>query len=205
MNKSTSPAVEHISIPDGELLYYPHAFTADESTALLSTLRDTINWTRRELRLYGRRVMMPRLIAWYADPGVTYEYSGQSSPHNGWTRELLMIKTRVETLSRHTFNGALLNCYRDGNDSMSWHSDNEKSLGINPVIASVSFGATRDFKLRHRHDRSLNPLNLPLTAGSLLIMRGRTQHCWQHQLPKTRKSVAERINITFRRIQSDSP
>jgi alkylated DNA repair dioxygenase AlkB len=201
VNKN-SAQVERISIPGGELHYYPHAFTLDESAALLDILLGSIRWTRREIMLYGRHVMMPRLIAWYSDPGVTYEYSGQSSPHNDWTPDLLAIKNRVETLSRHAFNGALLNYYRDGRDSMSWHSDDEESLGINPVIASVSFGATRTFRLRHRHDRSLVPVNLPLTTGSLLIMRGQTQHYWQHQLPKTRKPVGARINITFRHIKS---
>lgn len=192
---------QHITIPDGELHYYPCAFTADESATFLRQLRETINWTRREIRLYGQRIMMPRLIAWYGDSGVEYEYSGQISPHNAWTTELLAIKARVDAISGHTFNGALLNHYRDGNDSMSWHSDDEKSLGLNPVIASVSFGATRAFKLRHRQNRSINPLSLPLTSGSLLIMCGETQHHWQHQLPKTRKEIGERINITFRRIQ----
>jgi alkylated DNA repair dioxygenase AlkB len=195
-------AAQRIVIPGGELHYYPGAFTADESTALLAKLRDTVNWTRREIRLYGRRIMMPRLIAWYADPGVEYEYSGQSSPHNDWTSELLAIKARVETISRHAFNGALLNFYRDGNDSMSWHSDDERSLGVNPVIASISFGATRIFQLRHRRERSIKPLTLALTSGSLLIMSGETQHHWQHRLPKTKKATGERINITLRRIQS---
>lgn len=193
-------AVQHIALSDGRLSYYPNAFTADESEAFLNRLRNTANWTRRELKLYGRSIMMPRLIAWYADPGVVYEYSGQTSPHNDWTPELLSIKTRAETICGHTFNGALLNYYRDGNDSMSWHSDDEKSLGPNPVVASVSFGATRIFKLRHRRNRSAKPLSLPLTAGSLLIMSGETQHHWQHHLPKTRKKIGERINITFRRI-----
>lgn len=197
-----STQVERISIPDAELHYYPRAFTLDESTALLEILRDSIRWTSGGLMLYGRHIMMPRLIAWYGDPGITYEYSGQSSPHNDWTSDLLTIKDRVETLSRHVFNGALLNYYRDGRDSMSWHSDDEESLGVNPVIASVSFGATRNFRLRHRHDRSINPVNLSLTTGSLLIMRGQTQHYWQHQLPKTRKPVGGRINITFRRIKA---
>lgn len=196
------PAAQHIAIPGGELHYFPGAFTAAESAAFLMKLRDTVNWTRREIRLYGRRLMMPRLIAWYADPGVEYEYSGLASPHNDWTPELLAVKSRIETISRYAFNGALLNFYRDGNDSMSWHSDDERSLGINPVIASVSFGATRAFKLRHRSDRSIKPLDLALTAGSLLIMSGETQHHWQHQLPKTKKATGERINITFRRIQS---
>lgn len=202
MTEPFPSAAQRIAIPGGELHYYPGAFTADESTALLAKLRDTVNWTRREIRLYGRRIMMPRLIAWYADPGVEYEYSGQSSPHNDWTSELLAIKVRVETISRHTFNGALLNFYRDGNDSMSWHSDDEKSLGVNPVIASVSFGATRVFQLRHRRDRSIKPLTLALASGSLLIMSGETQHHWQHRLPKTQKATGERINITLRRIQS---
>lgn len=196
-----SSSAQHVTIPDGELHYYPDAFTADESTAFLRQLRETICWTRREIRLYGRHIIMPRLIAWYGDPGVEYEYSGQTSPHNTWTTELLAIKTRIEAISGLTFNGALLNYYRDGNDSMSWHSDDEKSLGLNPVIASVSFGATRAFKLRHRQNRSIKPLSLPLTSGSLLIMCGETQHHWQHQLPKTRKEIGERINITFRRIQ----
>lgn len=202
MIESLLAAAQSIAIPGGELHYYPGAFTVQESAAFLMKLRNTVNWTRREIQLYGRRIMMPRLIAWYADDGMEYEYSGQASLRNDWTPELLTIKTRVETISRYAFNGALLNFYRDGNDSMSWHSDDERSLGVNPVIASVSFGATRVFKLRHRRDRSIEPLTLSLTSGSLLIMRGETQRHWQHQLPKTKKVTGERINITFRRIQS---
>lgn len=200
MNEPSTSGEQHLAIPDGELHYYPDAFSHGESETFLKQLRDSIHWTRREIRLYGRSIMMPRLIAWYADPGVKYEYSGQASPQKTWTPELLAIRARVETISRHSFNGALLNYYRDGNDSMSWHSDDEKSLGPNPVIASVSFGAVRTFKLHHRHNRSIKSLSLPLAPGSLLIMLGETQHHWQHQIPKTRKETGERINITFRRI-----
>lgn len=186
-------------IPDGELVYWPSVFTPAESRHLMETLLNSAKWTESNIRLYGKTIKMPRQTAWYADPGISYAYSGQTPEHNPWLPELLQIKTRVETICKHAFNGALLNYYRDGRDSMSWHSDNETSLGLNPLIASLSFGATRVFRMRHR-DRAIPPLGLPLTDGSLLLMRGATQHYWQHALPKTRKLVGARINITFRMI-----
>jgi len=143
--------------------------------------------------------MQPRLTAWYGDPGKAYSYSGITmQPHN-WTKALLEIKQRIEAVAGASFNSALLNLYRDGKDSMGWHRDNEKELGINPVIGSVSFGAARTFVLRHYTDKKLKQ-SIELTHGSFLLMRGRTQHCWEHSLPKRITSTGERINITFRRI-----
>ena len=144
---------------------------------------------------------MPRLVAWYADVGITYEYSGHTAPQNNWTEALLIIKQHAEYTCQCTFNGALLNLYRNGQDSMSWHSDDEFSLGKKPTIASYSFGATRVFKLKHQH-KTLPVSSIELTSGSLLIMRGTTQTHWKHAVPKTKKQVGPRINVTFRNIIS---
>lgn len=191
---------QRLAIPDGDLVYYPAAFSPDQSRALFETLYKSVPWTSRQAVLYGKAVRMPRLIAWYADPGVTYRYSGGEEPRNDWTGELREIKARVEALSGACFNGALLNLYRDGNDSVGWHSDAEPSLGRDPAIASVSLGAVRVFRLRHKRRRDIEPVSLELEPGSLLIMQGPIQHHWRHQLPKTRRPVGPRINITFRYV-----
>lgn len=197
----TAPAPRQITAGDGELYYFPAAFSPEENVELLASLQEQINWTQRSLNMFGKTVTMPRLLAWYAAPGIQYAYSGGTSPHNNWTETLLRIKARVESLTQATFNGALLNLYRNGQDSMGWHSDNEPSLGKNPIIASASFGAARHFHLRHRQ-KSYAPIKLLLEPGSLLLMSGALQHHWQHQLPKTRQTIGPRINITFRNIIS---
>lgn len=143
--------------------------------------------------------MQPRLTAWYADAGKTYSYSGITMPGTEWTKTLLQIKTAVEKTSGVSFNSALLNLYRNGQDSMGWHRDNEKELGLNPVIASLSFGAERIFQLREYASKS-NLKSLSLSHGSFLLMRGETQPYWEHRVPKTNKVHATRINITFRRV-----
>ena len=143
--------------------------------------------------------MQPRLTAWYGDAGIAYRYSGITMQPEPWTRMLNEIKTRLEKFSGFTFNSVLLNLYRDGQDSMGWHRDDEKELGKNPAIGSVSFGDCRKFMIRHVQDRSLkNAINI--TNGSLLLMAGEMQHYWQHSIPKTAKPAGVRINLTFRKI-----
>ncbi len=143
---------------------------------------------------------MPRLTAWYGDEGRTYAYSGIVQTPIPWNDTLLTIKNRIEPLSNTIFNSVLLNRYRNGNDSVSWHSDDERELGKNPVIASVSFGQTRQFQFKNKHDSSRR-MAIDLVDGSFLLMQGPTQHHWLHQIPKSKKEMKERINLTFRVIR----
>lgn len=188
--------VERPPLPDGECVLYREIFSADERDALFQTLSRDISWERHVITLYGRPVAVPRLSAWYGDPGAVYRYSGIRLEPLPWTPPLQAIKDKVETLAAARFNSALLNLYRDGQDSVGWHSDDESELGRDPVIASVSFGATRRFILRHKKRRL--QWDMELANGSVLIMAGATQHHWRHQLPKTRQPVGPRINLTFR-------
>ncbi len=144
-------------------------------------------------------IMQPRLTAWYGDPDKKYSYSGITMAPTNWTTPLMAIKSRVDDCAGVQFNSVLLNYYRDGKDSMGWHRDNEKELGLNPVIASVTFGASRNFQLRHYRDKK-SLVQVSLQHGSLLLMKGATQHFWEHQLPKTTKVMSPRLNMTFRVI-----
>jgi len=184
---------------DGEVYFYPLFFSAGEQDTLFETLATAIAWKQEPVMIMGREIMQPRLTAWYGDCGKSYSYTGITMHPQEWTAVLLEIKERVEAVAGHTFNSALLNFYRDGNDSMGWHRDNEKELGINPVIASLSFGAERTFHLKHAKDKNLRE-KITLTPGSLLLMKGTTQHHWYHSIPKTTKVATGRINITFRTI-----
>lgn len=189
-----------LQLPDADIAFYPVFFNQQESDRLLTELTQTIDWRQDWITIYGRSLPQPRLTAWYADPGKSYTYSGITMVPAAWTPLLLELKTNVEAVSGVAFNSVLLNLYRDGQDSMGWHSDDEAELGPNPVIASFSLGGTRRFMLRHRQQRSLKH-QLELTSGSLLLMQASTQHYWQHQIPKTKRPVAPRINLTFRVIR----
>lgn len=175
-------------------------FTEAECDMYINELQQAIEWKQEPITIYGRTVMQPRLTAWYGDPGKIYSYSGITMQPRAWTPALLKIKQRIETVSPVVFNSALLNLYRDQHDSMGWHRDNEKELGINPVIGSVSFGAPRTFQFRHYNDKSLRQ-SLELTHGSLLLMKGETQHHWEHSLPKRSREMGVRVNVTFRVIK----
>ena len=183
-------------ILNGELLFYPNFFNLQESDNFFHLLRVNIEWKQESMKLYGKMVNFPRLTAWYGDSDKSYSFSGITLQPRGWTDELLEIKKRLESVIQVHFNSVLLNLYRSGNDSISWHSDNEKELGRNPIIGSVNFGAKRTFQLRHTQTKE--KIDIELTHGSLLIMLGETQHFWQHQVPKTAREVKERINLTFR-------
>jgi alkylated DNA repair dioxygenase AlkB len=186
-------------INNGEYSFYPDFFPKEESDSLLQKLKENINWKQESMNMYGKRVYFPRLTAWYGDNDKPYSFSGITLQPKNWTKELIAIKQKIEPLSKAVFNSVLLNLYRNGNDSISWHTDAEKELGINPIIASVNFGAKRNFQLRHIHTKE--KLEIELTNGSLLIMQGELQHFWQHQVPKTSRVVGERINLTFREIK----
>ena len=188
-----------LSLPDAELVFYPALLPPQDNDRFFACLMTTISWQQDWITLYGRSLPQPRLTAWYGDAGKTYTYSGITMQPSPWTENLLNLKATVEAVSGVTFNSVLLNLYRDGNDSMGWHSDDEPELGQNPVIGSLSLGGTRRFRLRHRVQTGLKH-ELELTSGSFLLMQGTTQHYWQHHIPKTRRCVSPRINLTFRRI-----
>ena len=184
---------------EGEARLWPDAFALDEAGRLFEELRDQVRWREEEILIFGQPRLVPRLVAWHGDPGATYVYSGTDHQPEPWIPSLDRIRDRVHELTGTHFNAVLLNRYRDGRDGMGWHADDEPELGRNPVIASVSLGATRRFCLRHRRRKDLK-LDLPLPHGSLLCMSGATQHHWVHALPKTRVPVGERINLTLRRV-----
>ncbi len=188
-----------LQLPDADILFYPCLIDEQESDRLFTELIQTIGWRQDSITIYGRSIPQPRLTAWYGDPGKSYSYSGITMFPTPWTSTLLDLKASVEALSGVVFNSVLLNLYRNGNDSMGWHSDDEPELGQNPIIGSLSLGATRRFLLRHKHQKALKS-KLDLTSGSLLLMQGTTQHYWQHQVPKTKRLVSPRINLTFRVI-----
>lgn len=186
---------------DGEILFYPQLFTQSESETYFKTLQSEINWKHEPIKIFGKEVMQPRLTAWYGDLDRPYSYSGITMQPNLWIPELLLIKTKIEQIANVAFNSALLNQYRDEKDSVGWHRDNEKELGPNPIIGSVSFGASRTFQMKHYSDKKLKT-SIELTNGSFLLMRGETQHFWQHSIPKTTRPTGPRINLTFRIVHN---
>jgi alkylated DNA repair dioxygenase AlkB len=193
------PDSRTLDLFEGEARLWPAAFDATEASELFDALHRQIDWQQEEILMFGRRVPVPRRVAWHGDPGASYTYSGTAHHPRPWTPALERVRSRVTGLTGVHFNAVLLNLYRDGRDGMGWHADDEPELGRNPVIASVSLGATRRFCLRHRRRKDLR-LDVLLTHGSLLLMSGATQHHWVHALPKTAVPVGERINLTFRRV-----
>ncbi len=179
---------------DGGAFLYAEALAPAAADRLLAALRNGIDWRQEIATVMGRRLPIPRLTAWHGAAG--YVYSGIRMEPAPWTPALLELKAVAEALAGQAFNSVLLNLYRSGRDSVSWHADNEPGLGQNPVIASISLGAVRRFQLKHRSSGQRVSLDLP--HGSCLIMAGATQHHWLHQLPKTAQAVGPRINLTFR-------
>jgi alkylated DNA repair dioxygenase AlkB len=189
-----------LSMPDAEVAVFDEFFKPNESDQLFQLLLSQTNWRQDKIRMFGKQIDLPRLTAWYGDDGKTYTYSGISMLPDPWTPTLLSVKRMVDDAANVQFNSVLLSLYRSGQDSLSWHQDDEPELGENPVIASVSFGDTRSFQFRHKYRKELNTVSVDLTHGSLLIMKGTTQKFWVHQVPKTAKPVGPRINLTFRVI-----
>jgi alkylated DNA repair dioxygenase AlkB len=188
-----------VSILNGEYQFYPSFFPKKEADTLFTDILANIQWKQESMNMYGKQVLFPRLTAWYGDNDKPYSFSGITLSPHPWTASLQEIKKRISQHTEANFNSVLLNRYRNGNDSISWHTDAEPELGRDPVIASVNFGATRKFQLRHI--RTKEKLEIELMHGSLLIMQGELQHNWQHQVPKTTKPVGERVNLTFRVIK----
>ncbi|OMP31086.1 alpha-ketoglutarate-dependent dioxygenase AlkB [Mangrovimonas sp. DI 80] len=186
-------------LPDAELIYIANFFSNHEASNYFERLLEDINWQQDEIKVFGKTYQQPRLTALYGESNTPYSYSGITMHPNPFSKDLLEIKTKVEEETQHHFNSVLLNLYRNGNDSNGWHADNEASLGIHPVIASVSFGEERYFHFKHRQLKNERHKVL-LQHGSLLIMKGAMQEHWLHQIAKTKRKVGSRINLTFRKL-----
>lgn len=181
-------------------MLFQNFFSKQESEKYFDHLLNKIEWKQEPIKIFGKEVMQPRLTAFYGDVEKAYRYSGITMQPHQWTNELLEIKAKIETAAQTKFTSALLNFYRNEKDSMGWHRDNEKELGNNPVIGSVSFGASRIFQLRDHKSKTIIQ-SIELTHGSFLLMRGETQRHWEHRLPKTSKPKNIRLNLTFRVIR----
>ena len=184
---------------NAELYFYENFLCEDDASEFYNLLFSQTLWRQDKIKLFGREMLIPRLQAWYGDSGAAYHYSGIRLCPMEWTPALNNLKKRIEAGVNASFNSVLVNLYRTGQDSNGWHADNEPELGRNPVIASLSLGASRRFKMRHNHDKELS-INLELNHGSLLIMSGNTQSFWKHCVPKTNRIIQPRINLTFRKV-----
>lgn len=192
-------ALRPLHLPHADVAFSPDWLPPADADALLAAMRKDVPWQVHRLRLFGREVDAPRLSCWIGDPGASYRYSGTRFEPHPWPPALLPARARLAAEIGVRFDSVLANRYRDGADAMGWHSDDEPELGPDPVIASLSLGATRRFRLKPRAGGG-DALSLDLPHGSLLLMRGATQAHWRHALPRTARPVGERINLTFRRI-----
>jgi len=189
-----------LQLQDAEIEYHPQFFGLEEANALFDKLYQNTQWIEEDIRVYGKIYKQPRLTAFFANNQKKYGYANISMIPQPFPPLLNAIKTKVEAATQTQFSSCLLNLYRDGQDSNGWHADDEKELGLNPVIASVSLGAERLFHLKHKKIKTLKH-KLNLHNGSLLLMKGETQHHWLHQIPKTKKPLGKRINLTFRLLK----
>mgnify|MGYP000194213581 FL=1 len=183
---------------DGSALYRSGFFNSAECEQMFRSINDETPWEARNIVLFGKEVPQPRLACWYGDLG--YSYSGITLEPREMTPTLVEIQQQCELLANAKFNSVLVNLYRHGQDSMGLHADDERELGVEPVIASVSIGGERNFRLRHRESKEL--VQITLGSGSLLVMSGLSQQCWMHDVPKTKRHVEPRINLTFRLIHN---
>ena len=198
MDLFNTEAITNLLPNDGEVNYYGKVLQGNEAKYYLDILLDTIAWKNDEAVIYGKRIITKRKAAWYGDSNYIYTYSNTTKEAFPFTKELLVLKALVEKISEAKFNSCLLNLYHDGSEGMGWHSDDEKSLGANTTIASLSFGAERKFSLKHKQTKQT--VSVVLQSGSLLVMKGSTQTNWLHSLPKTTIIRKPRINLTFRTI-----
>jgi len=186
-------------LPPDLMEYHPAVFSTRESYGYLRTFVNTVPWQQTTISMYGKLLATPRLTAWFGDAGNDYSFSGTKFDPLPWTDELLQIKKTVEEITTTAFNTVLLNYYRDANDSVAWHSDDEYELRKQPVIASVSFGQVRRFDVRHKTDRG-QKYSIDLENGSVLLMKGDMQQHWEHRIAKSTRPLGERVNLTFRVI-----
>lgn len=187
-----------MDIRDGQITYTNNFIPSAEHEDLMTFWCNSLPWSQDKIRIFGKWIEIPRLQCWFGDAGASYAYSGLEMNPKPWTAELLRLKAKLEAEVSTEFNSVLVNLYRDGRDSNGWHSDDEKELGENPIIASISLGTDRLFQLKHK--LSGEKVNLMLESGSLLVMSGQLQKFWKHQVPKKPKVQSPRINLTFRKI-----
>jgi alkylated DNA repair dioxygenase AlkB len=192
--------IERLPLIDADLQLWRQVNLGRSYDSLLQTLIDDTAWRQEKITVYGKPYLQPRLSAWYGD--LAYSYSGIRLEPLPWTSTLLNIKRQVEALVEHEFNSVLLNYYRDQNDGMGMHSDDERELGPQPAIASLSLGEARSFLLKHKSRKDLKTVKLDLAAGSLLLMQGQTQQYWRHGINKERQPCGPRVNLTFRSIRA---
>ncbi len=183
---------------DGEVFYHESFLPNLDGNDYLRRIRSDFQWDRDEVMMFGRRILVPREVVWVADEGISYTYSGVKKLPQEWSEALSEVKSAVEAKMQTTFNSCLLNYYADGSQGMGWHQDNEPSIERRSPIASVSFGAERKFSFKHKLTKET--LSLQLASGSLLIMGGKTQENWAHQLPKSKRTMGPRLNLTFRKM-----
>ena len=193
--------IESFNIIDADISLFRQIDLGESYELLLRDLIDNVNWKQESIKVFGKVHPQPRLSAWYGDENSAYSYSGIKQQPMAWTPVLSNIKNRVETISGYAFNSVLLNYYRDQNDCMGMHSDDEKDLGSQPVIASLSLGEERDFILKHKYRKDLEIIKLPLPSGSLLLMKGDTQSRWKHGINRQRQVCGARVNLTFRQVR----
>ena len=182
--------------PDLELMQYDGFIPKDQADFYYNTLLHNTPWHEYQMPMYDKVVTAPRMIAWYGEQ----EEAGENAWP--WTPELMQLREKVQNETGLSFNAVLLNLYRNGNDSVAWHSDKENKIGKNPNIASITFGQTRPFRFRHKLDKNLEHLEIPLHHGTLLLMSGTTYTFWEHHIPKSAKEMLPRINLTFRQVQN---
>lgn len=187
-----------LKLADADVEYRSNFYAEGEAWSLYALLLNQTEWRQDTITVYGKAHLTPRLSSWIGESWMDYAYSNHTMKAQEWSPMLLSIKQKIEQSTGDSFNSVLLNYYRDGQDSNGWHSDDEPELGQNPIIASLSLGAPRDFHLRHKGDKSLTH-KMNLQHGSLLMMRGETQAHWQHHIPKRAKAEG-RLNLTFRTI-----
>ncbi len=180
------------------MFYYNRAVDSVIANEYFDALIKRIEWKNDEVKIFGKQIITNRKVAWYADYGIAYTYSQNTKKGLAWTNELLEIKNLVEQISGENYNSCLLNLYHNGNEGMGWHSDDEKSIVEKSTIASISFGAMRKFSLKHKNQNQ--KISLTLENGSLLLMKDEIQHFWLHSLPKSKKIISPRINLTFRKM-----
>ncbi len=188
-----------LNLPDADFFYYPNFFKKELADELFDKIKDETNWKHDEITIFGKKILQPRLTALYGNLGKPYSYSGLHMQPNKWTPLLTFIKEQIEKQANLQFTTVLLNLYRNQNDSNGWHSDNERELGRDPIIASVSLGETRKFQIKHVSNKLIKK-DIQLEHGSLLIMKSGSQVHYKHQLPKSNQVKKERINLTFRTI-----
>ena len=192
---------EPLPMIDADVRFWRGFYAADRAAGIMQELQADTPWRQETITLWGKQHLQPRLSAWYADPDTVYAYSGLKLVARAWTTTLTRIRREVEAAAAMRFNSVLLNLYRDGQDSMGWHSDDEAELGRNPAVASLSFGETRIFRFKHKSATGQKSVAIELSNGSLLLMAGPTQHCWQHSIAKQAAVSGPRINLTFRNVR----